>query len=299
MTNVLSEEERVNPKDQWISWTRRTSRYTDVELKILSECEQDGQLWHDLRKDEVLGPRKRRGVIYASEAGTLIGVSKYTTQKIAVRKKFGYYRKEFADEKFTDNKFTRWGKLYEKLAAALMEMVMGETLYTIGTSANNEFPHLRASCDRINKKGDRIAELKCPAYKPHSEIPEDYYVQMRMQLACSGANVCFFGSLWINRPGKMSEFKVFEVEKDDNYWDDYFMPRMDEAIWFVETQNPDPVSMYQKQTYHHYIKPLKEHKTLFIPIQQLWTLCDSLNLKKPYFPGGGPGVMDEQSQVVS
>lgn len=94
----------------------------------------------------------------ASEAAAMLGLSKQTTRSELLRMKHTGTPKEFSD--WVQENILEYGHEVEALARPLVEEMIGDDLYPVTCSNEDEGGHLSASCDGLTMAGDTAFEHK-------------------------------------------------------------------------------------------------------------------------------------------
>lgn len=174
-----------------------------ARVKILAkkyQPEQRSQDWYDMRYN----------MITASDVGAIIGISKYQKPKDIILKKCG-------KTKFTGNKFTLHGQLYEPIATQIYESRFCVTVHEFGLLQHETIPILGASPDGITTDGIMI-EIKCPyTRKINGDVKHPktitYYAQIQTQLEVCDLEECHFWECEFLIPG----YKNYQEYLDDKY----------------------------------------------------------------------------------
>ena len=135
-------------------------------------------------------------MITASQAGGILGYSKYNTRRDVMLKKFGY-------KPFKGNVATRHGQLFEDIAVGIYETRHNTKIFEYGLITHPTISYLGASPDGITKDGIMV-EIKCPySRKLNGNVMDKktlmYWVQMQMQLEVCGLLDCDFLECTINK----------------------------------------------------------------------------------------------------
>ena len=188
------------------------------KVKEISKVPQNEQ-----RSKEWFAQRKK--CITASDLATVLGESKYNLPEEVILKKCD------RGEKFTGNKFTHHGTMYEPVATEVYEIMYNVKVVEFGLIPHGVIPShssekldiIAASPDGITENGVML-EIKCPytrkpvRYNPeiHGKtngdgdiVPHYYYMQMQSQLECCDLDICDF-----------LECKFYEFKTDDDFYKD-------------------------------------------------------------------------------
>ncbi|KAJ3221306.1 hypothetical protein HDU81_010739, partial [Chytriomyces hyalinus] len=93
---------------------------------------------------------------------------------------------------FSGNVFTEWGVKYEPVVTTIYSQLQQVDMLDFGLLIHPKYPFLGASPDGISTKGVML-EIKCPPVRKVSPIPSlYYYIQMLLQLECTGLSECDF-----------------------------------------------------------------------------------------------------------
>lgn len=186
--------------------------FAHVRVKILAkkyQPEQRSQDWYDMRYN----------MVTASDVGAIIGISKYQKPKDIILKKCGL-------TKFTGNKFTWHGQMYEAIATSIYESRFKVTVHEFGLLQHETIPIIGASPDGITTDGIMI-EIKCPYTRVingdvMSKATLGYYAQIQVQLEVCDLEECHFWEC---------SFDVSGYPDLDSYTEDKYIP---ENIKFLD-----------------------------------------------------------------
>lgn len=151
----------------------------------------------------------RHGGIGSSDAGVIMGVSRFKTREQLVLEKAGVCQPEDTSNSYIKNR----GNRIEALVRTYLEEKMNTTLSAVSGERNN-FPFIRASLDGASPDRKIITEIKLlSSQKPdkintqsdgykkweaarlRDEVPEEYWPQIQHQLFVTGADFCVFAGL--------------------------------------------------------------------------------------------------------
>lgn len=132
----------------------------------------------------------------ASEAAAMLGVSKKTTRSELLRIKHTGTPKEFSD--WVQTHILDYGHAVEALARPLIEEEIGEDLYPVTCSNEDEGGNLSASCDGLTLDGDTAFEHKqwneaLAASVRAGVLPEEHMPQCQQIMLVTGARRVIFG----------------------------------------------------------------------------------------------------------
>ena len=146
-------------------------------LQKIKLPEQRSEEWHAMRKN----------MITASDFGSILGHSKYTSYRSVLKQKCG------VGAKFKGNEFTRWGTKYEEVATQLYRELYKTEVIEFGCLQHPKYSFLGASPDGITPDG-MMLEIKVPKTREikENDIPPHYYDQMQGQLEVCNLNECDF-----------------------------------------------------------------------------------------------------------
>lgn len=141
--------------------------------------------------------KARVGMVTASSAGAALGVNPYRTPDDVTRRMVRDYHG--ADPDFTGNAATEWGTFHEAGIMAEYAMETGNAPTECGFFVHPEHGWLGASPDGLIGD-DALLEIKAPYGQRDKNPPEfksaldqpHYWVQMQVQLACTGRDLCHF-----------------------------------------------------------------------------------------------------------
>jgi putative phage-type endonuclease len=150
--------------------------------------------------------KEREKCISASDAGTALGMNKYSNCKELILKKCN------RGPKFTGNKFTDHGHKYEDVAAQLYQTMNLQELYFFGLVLHkDENVPIGASPDGIRADGVML-EIKVPYCRvPNGIVPPHYEVQTQVQM-----EVCEFYE------NDFYECQISEYDTEEEYVMDGF-----------------------------------------------------------------------------
>ena len=162
-----------------------------VRVKLLMkkyQPEQRSQDWYDMRYN----------MVTASDVGAIIGISKYQKPKDIILKKCG-------KTKFTGNKFTFHGQMFEPIATQIYESRFQVIVHEFGLLQHETIPIIGASPDGITTDGIMI-EIKCPYTRKITGNVKDkatlgYYAQIQTQLEVCDLEECHFWECKFLIPG--------------------------------------------------------------------------------------------------
>jgi putative phage-type endonuclease len=91
---------------------------------------------------------------------------------------------------FKGNSYTDWGQKYEPVATLIYSQMKKIDVLEFGLVVHPEIEYLAASPDGICTDGTML-EIKCPSARSASPVPPlYYYIQMMLQLHCTGLKKC-------------------------------------------------------------------------------------------------------------
>lgn len=187
-------------------------------------------------KEEWLALRKQLGV-GGSEAGAVIGMNPYKSAYTLWAEKTGRVAE------FEGNLITEVGSYLEAFVAELFERETGKKVRRKNKIlVNDAYPFAFADVDRLVVGEKALLEIKTTNSVPimkqlrnSNEFPEAYYAQVVHYLAVSGLEKAYLAVL-IN----CREFKVFELERDEN--EIAALMGAEEEFWchYVHDDTPPP-----------------------------------------------------------
>lgn len=113
--------------------------------------------------------------IGGSELAAFVGLSKYRSPSYVIDSKLQ------PPVPFS-NRYTNWGKIFESVSRALMELQFDTTIYEFGSIPSRFVSGLSYSPDGIGVIGKNLVlfEMKSPSRRiPTEYIPEEYYIQVQ------------------------------------------------------------------------------------------------------------------------
>ena len=91
---------------------------------------------------------------------------------------------------FTGNQFTNFGQKYEQVASNIYSQITGSKVHEFGLIVHPKYQFIGASPDGITQEGVML-EIKCPSARDvHPYPPLHYYLQMMIQMECTGLLSC-------------------------------------------------------------------------------------------------------------
>ncbi|RLM26536.1 hypothetical protein BIY29_05625 [Brenneria alni] len=131
----------------------------------------------------------------ASEAAAMLGLSKKATRSELLRIKHTSTPKEFSD--WVQTNILDYGHQVEALARPLVEEIIGEDLYPVTCSNEDEGGHLSASCDGLTMLYDTAFEHKQWAAELAASVrdgvlPEEHMPQCQQIMMITGARRVIF-----------------------------------------------------------------------------------------------------------
>jgi len=184
------------------------------QLRELNNCPDCHTTTSDLSDIEVVKQQRtpewlerRKGMITASEVGTILGANKYQSCTQLLMQKLNI-------TKFAGNKFTKHGQEYEQVALDRYCNERGHKLHYYGLLQSKTVPWLGGSPDAVTACG-RLVEVKCPVKRKiiYGEVPHMYYHQIQLLLFVTGLQHADFVEL-----GGSDEFHICPIIKDENWF---------------------------------------------------------------------------------
>lgn len=154
----------------------------------------------------------------ASEAAAMLGLSKKTTRSELLRIKHTGTPKEFSD--WVQVNILDYGHQVEALARPLVEEIIGEDLYPVTTSNEDEGGNLSASCDGLTMLYDTAFEHKqwneaLAASVRAGILPEEHMPQCQQIMLVTGAARVIF----VVSDGTPGNLVWVEVRPDPEWFD--------------------------------------------------------------------------------
>lgn len=186
-------------------------------------------------KEEWLALRKEHGV-GGSDASAVIGFNPYKSAYTLWAEKTGRI------PEFEGNLITEVGSYLEEFVAKLFERETGKKVRRKNRMlVNTDYPYAFADVDRLVVGEKALLEIKTTNSFPimkqvrNGEFPEQYYAQVVHYLAVSGLDKAYLAVLIGCR-----DFKVFELERDEN--EISALMGAEEEFWlgYVKTNTPPP-----------------------------------------------------------
>ncbi len=186
-------------------------------------------------KEEWLTLRRQLG-IGGSDASAVIGFNPYKSAYTLWAEKTGKI------PEFEGNLITEVGSYLEEFVAKLFERETGKKVRRKNRMLiNSDYPWAFGDVDRVVVGEKALLEIKTTNSFPimkqvrNGEFPEQYYAQVVHYLAVSGLDKAYLAVLIGCR-----DFKVFEMERDENEIQALMME--EEEFWngYVKTNTPPP-----------------------------------------------------------
>lgn len=154
----------------------------------------------------------------ASEAAAMLGLSKKMSRPELLRMKHTGSPKEFSD--WVQTHILDYGHQVEAQARPLVEAIIGEDLYPVTCSNEDEGGNLSASCDGLTMLYEDVFEHKqwneaLAASVSASVLPEEHMPQCQQQLMVTGARRVIFTV----SDGTPDKFVWMEVLPDPEWFD--------------------------------------------------------------------------------
>lgn len=141
-------------------------------------------------RDRSLRTIAQQNIITASDAGAILGLSKYRTAKDVMNRKLGLVPRQPA------NRYTDWGRLHEDEAReALLALINMPSDYL-------ELSGLFIADDWIGAIPDgligthTVVEIKCPMSRAKTNVfppvSEEYHAQAQIEMYCTDRKFCLF-----------------------------------------------------------------------------------------------------------
>lgn len=188
-------------------------------MPIVVELEQGTEGWL----------KWRAGGLGASDASTVMDANPHATPYELWRQKTGRAREQ------ADNAFMKHGRDNEQRARDAYCIQTGQLMFPVCLQ-HDEMTYLRASLDGLSEDGRHGVEIKCPAtIRNHltareGRVPGEYYAQVQMEMAVSGAVSWDYFSYW----AETGEGILVPVEPDEPYIDQELLPRLEEFWGWVK-----------------------------------------------------------------
>lgn len=124
-------------------------------------------------------------------------------------------------ESFT-NSAMQWGTDQEPFARGAYEAMTGKMVEEVGFINHPTIAMAGASPDGLLDDGEGCIEIKCPNTATMIEailtgvVPQKYFTQMQMQMACTGRKYCDY-VVFDPRMPKQLQLLVIRVNRDDTF----------------------------------------------------------------------------------
>lgn len=186
-------------------------------------------------KEEWLSLRKQLG-IGGSDASAVIGFNPYKSAYTLWAEKTGRI------PEFEGNLITEVGSYLEEFVAKLFERETGKKVRRKNRMLiNSDYPWAFGDVDRLVVGEKALVEIKTTNSFPimkqvrSGEFPEQYYAQVVHYLAVSGLEKAYLAVLIGCR-----DFKIFELERDENEIQALMMAEEEFWLGYVKTNTPPP-----------------------------------------------------------
>lgn len=152
----------------------------------------------------------RYGIIGASDASAIMGISPWTTKAKLWEQKI--FRKAVKT-----NPAMQRGKDLEESARRCFEKKMGISVFPV-CAEHDKLSWMGASFDGLDMDEKILVEIKCGGEKTHAiakegKVPDIYYPQLQHQLEVSGLDSMYYFSF------DGSDGEILEVKRDQSYID--------------------------------------------------------------------------------
>ena len=128
----------------------------------------------------------RRSIITATDVASVIGVSPFQDYFDLIFTKWNILQN-------TPNKRMEWGSLCESVARDYYKKLYNVNVYEANLCTHGKYEWLGASPDGIIYNENALLEIKCPGKMyDNNTIPDNYYVQMQIQMEVLDADKCYF-----------------------------------------------------------------------------------------------------------
>lgn len=153
----------------------------------------------------------------ASEAAAMLGLSKKVTRSELLRIKHTGIPQQFSD--FVQTHILDYGHHVEALARPIVERLIGDDLYPVTCSNEDDGGNLSASCDGLTLLADTIFEHKqwneaLAASVREGVLPEEHMPQCQQQLMVTGAR----RDIFVVSDGTEENLVWMEVLPDDGWF---------------------------------------------------------------------------------
>lgn len=149
-------------------------------LLQIGKIPQKSQEWYKIRNS----------MITASDWGQALGEGKYGTEKELIKKKC--LPQDVLGHGFKENKFFRWGNMFEDVAIEIYSKEMNVKIHEFGLIQHPKLSWFGASPDGISETGVML-EIKCPLKrKLDGTVLKQYFYQIQGQLEVCDLEECDF-----------------------------------------------------------------------------------------------------------
>lgn len=174
-----------------------------INLSKLKQYKQREPEWYAAREK----------MISASDMASVFNRNKYKSKKQLLKDKV------LQDSTFTGNKFTKHGQKYEDVASIIYQNRNNYNVIEFGLLIHPLYSFVGASPDGITHNG-RMLEIKCPYSRViNGIVPDNYEVQMQIQLEVCDLEVCDF-----------CEIRICSYDTLEEYLEDYYEDNIDIPI---------------------------------------------------------------------
>jgi hypothetical protein len=122
------------------------------------------------------------------------------------------------------------GKIYEPVAIANAQIILGEEFEPVGFQPHPEFDWIGCSSDFLARDRVYNGEVKCPttlekhmAIRNTGQIPTEWWPQVQLQMVCHDVFTTLFISYWSDKSKYMPpemRTAIVEVKRDNRYCDE-------------------------------------------------------------------------------
>lgn len=194
--------------------------------------------WAPQRSEEWF--RLRHGMITASDAAAIIGISRFDSRSDVIYKKCGV-EKRFSQ---MSRDAMMHGVVNEDPARIAYERVTGEKVHEVGLIQHPLYPFIGASADGVTESG-KLIEIKCPKGDLRKEIPVYYVPQVQLCMEVLDLDTCDY----IEFSASTRQIRIFKIDRDREWFQKHLQTFKD--FWRdVEARRKLPLCEIQEDEAH-------------------------------------------------
>lgn len=141
------------------------------------------------------------------------------------------------------------GKLYEPVAIANAQLILGEEFNPVGFETHPEYDFIGCSSDFLAREGTYNGEVKCPLtiekhlmVRMNGQMPKEHYPQVQLQMAVHDVRDTIFISYYSGNKRLVPEMLtgITEVRRDDRYIDNMIARCLEFRRYLLGMRAEDP-----------------------------------------------------------